>query len=108
MLALALLQILGCGVFLVGTRRLAPVRLALLLGPLCVVVAWYAALPGHTTLHVNFMVRLVVWLPLTGWVLTMLAVILPRGGVYSAAAGVARGPATIFSRRLRDSRSIAK
>jgi hypothetical protein len=104
MLGLAIVQVVVCGGFLVATRRLAPVRLALLLGPLAVVGGWYVALPGHTTLHVNFMVRLVVWLPLTGWVLSVLAVVLRPGGAYSAGAG----PATILTRLARESRSSAR
>jgi hypothetical protein len=108
MLGLAAMQVIGCGAFLLATGRVAPARLLLLLGPLAVVAGWYAALPGHTTLHVNFMVRLVVWLPLTGWVLTVLAAMLPRGGAYSAGSGPGPGPATILTRLARESRSIAR
>jgi hypothetical protein len=104
MLVLALAQVLGCGAFLVATRRLELVRLALLVAPAAIVAGWYFALPGHTLLHQNFMVRLVVWLPLTGWVLSALAVTLRLGGIYSAGTG----PATILTRLPRESRSIAR
>lgn len=72
-LALACVQ---CAAGAVAFGVLRPHRLAqlaLLLAPLVVIGSWYAALPRHTVLHAGFMVRLLVWPPTVGWLLTVLA-----------------------------------
>lgn len=79
--ALAGLSLLStaAGVLLLRTSRAVEVsKVVLLAAPLLVAAAWYAVLPKHTVVHVNFMVRLLVWVPASGGIFLLLLSVAPR------------------------------